>query len=142
MRATTGATLKNGCDYRGAASSATAAGIWGYGAVVNGRKARNGGRGAHFALGRQGLEQIANAILDLVAGGFTGQHQVADIAPIALRRCAVTSDHTPERTAGGDVLGLLDVVGATETDDAFVTVLNVERAIAQVLGFHCGGQQK
>ena len=35
-----------------------------------------------------------------------------------------------------------DIVGVTETDDAFVTILNVERAIAQVLGFNYGRQQK
>src|SRR5262249_56675471 len=93
------------------------------GAVVNGRKAGNRGRGADLALRGQRLQQFAYAILDPVGGGFTGQRQLADVAPFGLRRRAVASDPPPERTAAGDVFGVGNAIGAAETDDSFGTVL-------------------
>src|SRR5437764_1335897 len=142
MSAAIGATLEKSRDHRGPAPAATSAEIRDHCPVINGGKARNGGGGGNLALGRQRLEEIADAVLDPVAGGLTGQLKVADIAPIALRGRAVTSNDPPERTAVRDVLGIGYVVGATQTDNAFVTVLNGEGAIAQALGANCGGQEK
>ncbi len=73
---------------------------------------------------------------------LTRQQQLAQFAPVAVRRGAVADQQPPEAGVLREVFGVVDVPGPPQAANARIVVLHMERAVREVLRLRGPGKQR